>query len=690
MKSLLNDGNFILMKKGLSIFFTCLTITIKFSTAQISYPGDFPGAAKFMTLSDNSVLLENNVIKMKFSNDGKRITIEGFEDKMTHEQLKIGKTALFELTLMDNSTLSSNEFTLLNPPTTSNINPYAHAVTYADRFGGKKYEADFENRKLGLIVHWEADLRDAANYVRQIFTFTAKDTANIPKITFIKLPVNIGVSKEGEVDGSPMVHKNMFFAIEHPMSRVEQSKTSMVAYLLKLTPLVSDNSFSTSTVWGTTPVGQLRRGFLYYAERERSNPYHQILHYNSWYDISWDDRKFNESQALDRIKMFRDSLIIKRHVQLNAFLFDDGWDDNRTLWRFNAAGFPEGFTNLMKVANSCGSSIGVWLSPFGGYSIAKEKRIEFGKNQNPPFETNANGFSLYGPVYYQRFLDVTKNFIKDYDISILKFDGVGPGNDASGAGITYHNDIEAFLKLLKELKKIKPGLYLDLTTGTWPSVYWLMYGDNIWRSGGDNGLTGEGSKRQQGITYRDANTFKNVVKAGPLYPLNALMNGGIIIADNGTPGTFEMDDKDISDDIWSFFGTGVSLQELYINPHKLNTANWNCLAKASNWARENECIMPDVHWVGGDPAKSEVYGYAAWSPGKAVLSLRNPSNVEKLFEINVAGVFELPDHVSDEYLFYETRKVSANGGRKELAQGKSFKITLQPFEVKVFDALLKE
>ena len=174
--------------------------------------------------------------------------------------------------------------------------------------------------------------------------------------------------------------------------------------------------------------------------------------------------------------MFKDSLIIKRHVQLNAFLFDDGWDDNKTLWLFNTEGFPNGFAKLKEAADSCKSSIGVWMSPFGGYGTAKEKRIEFGKNQNPPFETNANGFSLTGPVYYQRFLNVTRNFIKDYNISIFKFDGVGPGNDANGAGITYHNDIEAFLKLLKELKAMKPDLYLDLTTGTWPSVVLA----NVW------------------------------------------------------------------------------------------------------------------------------------------------------------------------------------------------------------------
>lgn len=96
--------------------------------------------------------------------------------------------------------------------------------------------------------------------------------------------------------------------------------------------------------------------------------------------------------------------------------------------------------------------------------------------------------------------------------------------------------------------------------------------------------------------------------------------------------------------------------------------------------------MTDMHWIGGDPAKGEVYGFAAWSPGKAVLSLRNPSKVEKIFEVNIASVFELPDFVSDEYFLYDARTTMTTEKKQVLAQGKSFKIILQPFEVKVYNA----
>ena len=363
--------------------------------------------------------------------DGKRITIKSFEDKQTQEKIFLNNAALFELILSDNNIVSSDEFALISPPVISNHTIEPDAVTYVNRLPGMKYMATLKNDRLGLIVHWEAHLRNGSNYVRQIFTFSSKDTVKISRINLIKLPLNINVRKEGTTDGVPIVHYNMFFAVENPLSKteeiskIEKSKISidLIASLSLFKPITSSDSYTVSSVWGTTPVGQLRRGFNYYIERERAAPYHQMSFYNSWGDIAWNDRQMSERACLERIKWIGDSLITKRHVKLKAFLFDDGWDDNKTLWQFHS-GFPNGFTKLKEAAESYGSTLGVWISPFGGYSIAKQQRLEYGKKQIPPFETNENGFSLAGPVYYKRYKEVLTDFVKKYNITMLKFDGV--------------------------------------------------------------------------------------------------------------------------------------------------------------------------------------------------------------------------------------------------------------------------
>ena len=93
--------------------------------------------------------------------------------------------------------------------------------------------------------------------------------------------------------------------------------------------------------------------------------------------------------------------------------------------------------------------------------------------------------------------------------------------------------------------------------------------------------------------------------------------------------------------------------------------------------------MADIHWIGGDPAKGEVYGYAAWSPEKAILMLRNPSHEEKSFQIDVNVIFELPSYIKSDYRFTDAKTEDKNA----IATGRSFRITLQPFEVKILNAL---
>ena len=78
---------------------------------------------------------------------------------------------------------------------------------------------------------------------------------------------------------------------------------------------------------------------------------------------------------------------------------------------------------------------------------------------------------------------------------------------------------------------------------------------------------------------------------------------------------------------------------------------------------------------------------AAWTPQKAVLSLRNPSAGET-FEIITVREFELPPHKRMNF-----NSLMQNRQPKEidnLWHKEIFNITLQPFEVKVFDVLPKK
>src|SRR6185369_10501532 len=135
--------------------------------------------------------------------------------------------------------------------------------------------------------------------------------------------------------------------------------------LAQTLPIRDGRSAEVSAVLGVTRPGQMRRDFLGYVERERAHPYRTFLHYNSWYDIGYFSQ-YNESDALAAIDAVGKNLVRQRGVVLDSFLFDDGWDDPKTLWGFHA-GFPNGFARVREAAARYGAAPGVWMSPWGGY-----------------------------------------------------------------------------------------------------------------------------------------------------------------------------------------------------------------------------------------------------------------------------------------------------------------------------------
>jgi hypothetical protein len=70
---------------------------------------------------------------------------------------------------------------------------------------------------------------------------------------------------------------------------------------------------------------------------------------------------------------------------------------------------------------------------------------------------------------------------------------------------------------------------------------------------------------------------------------------------------------------------------------------WNQVAEAAKWAKQNEHILIDSHWVGGDPLKLGIYGWASWSEKKSILTLRNSSDEPRELTINMTEALEIPE-----------------------------------------------
>jgi len=74
------------------------------------------------------------------------------------------------------------------------------------------------------------------------------------------------------------------------------------------------------------------------------------------------------------------------------------------------------------------------------------------------------------------------------------------------------------------------------------------------------------------------------------------------------------------------------------------------LAEAARWSRANADVLVDTHWIGGNPAKLEVYGYAAWMPRKGIVMLRNPDDRPQEFRLDVQPAFQLPAGAGDRFV----------------------------------------
>jgi len=138
---------------------------------------------------------------------------------------------------------------------------------------------------------------------------------------------------------------------------------------------------------------------------------------------------------------------------------------------------------------------------------------------------------------------------------------------------------------------------------------------------------------------------------------------------------------DFSDEVHSYFGTGTQLQEMYITPALLSSDDWDVLAETAKWSRDNAQTLKDSHWIGGDPARLEVYGWASWSREKAILTLRNPGDQPHDFTASLSALLQLPADSKPAYAARSPWKSDSAQQVYRIPAEQEHKFHLQPFQV---------
>src|SRR5580698_4184696 len=631
--------------------------------------------------------LQNDRIEATWQIHNNHLTALVIRDKTPHAGFKDATLNLdgpFSIELKAIGVQRASDLQISGPARIDHLTPNPSASRASDRLPGVTVHYSINDPEDRFHADWALTLRQGSHYIRQILTVTA-GASPLPMSGISLIDVRSpGISVSGTVKGSPLIAGNFFLGFESPLSESSVVSGRGVCELHSGVPIPAGESAQFSSVVGVAPPGQMRRAFLAYLERERAHPYRTFLHYNSWFDIGY-EKPYTQQQALARIHEIGDELNRKRGVTLDSYLFDDGWDDTGDLWKIRSD-FKDGFEPLTKAAAEYGSAPGVWLSPWGGYAAAKQARVATAMKGG--YEIVDGGLALSGPRYYSLFHDAVTGMVSKYGVNQFKFDGTG-NVDHVVQGSAFSSDFDAAIHLIGDLRQLKPDIYINLTTGTWPSPFWLFYADSIWRGGDDTEFAGVGTDRERWITYRDGDTYDEIVKQGKLYPLNSLMLHGIVFAQKAPHLSTDPGD-DFANEVHSYFGTGTQLQELYITPSLLTVADWDVLAEAAKWSRRNATTLVDTHWVGGDPRWLQVYGWAAWSPQKAILTLRNPRNQAQDFKLDIAQAFDLPTSAATIFAAHSPWSADAAQPVINLEAGQPYTFHLAPFQVLTLEAVPQE
>lgn len=623
---------------------------------------------KVLKISLLTLFISNSALATNYALNNDNFSVS-FDDvnsalvlKDTGSSHQLSPQELFFLTLPDETVIHTADFKVKNVEKRDDalvidyVHPDFNVTVTLNLVKGQYASLDYTLAAVGQA-------RDVA----KITFFPTKKQAQAPYV-------------DGAINSSPIVADTFFMLPDKPIVNTYAYEATTNLNVELKTPIQPETPVSYTTWFGTFPeTNQLRRSVNQFIDAVRPRAYKPYLHYNSWMDIGF-FTPYSEQNVLQTMDEWNKEFITGRGVALDAFLLDDGWDDRTGRWLFGPA-FSNGFGKVREKADSLHSSVGLWLSPWGGYNKPRDIRVSHAREYG--FETVDGKFALSGPRYFDNFNKQIINLINKEHITSFKLDGMGNANWHIN-GSQFASDFDASIALLDNMRKANSNVFINLTTGTDASPSWLLYADTIWRQGDDINLYGPGTPVQQWMTYRDAETYRSIVRKGPLFPLNSLMYHGIISAEHAYYGLEKVQtDSDFADQVWSYFATGTQLQELYITPSMLNKAKWDTLAEAAKWSRDNAQVLVDTHWVGGDPTALDVYGWASWTHNKAILGLRNPSDKPQTYYLNLAKDFEIPQ---GETTHFAMKRVYGSNDTVPADYKEAVVVTLQPLETLVFEA----
>ncbi len=577
---------------------------------------------------------------------------------------------------------------------------------------GKRLDLFFKGREQPLILRISYRLKDDCFWLNK--QVALRDTsAGVHFLRFIypmfaRITPKFTVIKRGGF-GQPIALRNssggFFCGLEYPAGTNSIRVQMPTGHLFLQSGVAVGKKIgarwieSPWLVMALTPSGYERLWFDRYLTSQRVQPLRPYILYNSWYDLRSPAFKnipakniMNEQNILRIIDLIQKNFVEKNGIHLDAFVLDDGWDVYASDWVLRPEQFPHGLRPIVERLKKMSSALGMWFGPTGGYSFRMRRINWMEKHGYEVIGAHAKHYTpmlcVAGKHYSQLLKKRTTDFVKE-GVTFFKWDGIqfscSEADHGHPIGLYSQRAVmDTVIELCKAVREINPRTFLNITSGTWLSPWWVKYANQIWMQGGDYGYSDipSISRRDAAMTYRDINLYQDFQVHKFWFPIANLMTHGIIKGQLQKLGGEQEPLDKFTNNALLYFARGVSMWELYISPDILSDAEWNAIARSLKWAQHNFDILKHTSLLGGNPAKGEAYAYVHFNGNRGIVAARNPFVLPQSISIPLSDTLGLDKGAGNLVLeqIYPVRWISP----QLYKQGEEISLKLQGYETAVY------
>ena len=416
--------------------------------------------------------------------------------------------------------------------------------------------------------------------------------------------------------------------------------------------------------------------------------------YNSWFDHMKDISADNIQKSFYEVEKGLTQHGVK---PLDSYVVDDGWVNYSSFWDFNSK-FPNQLYDSSLQVNQLGSNFGLWLGPRGGYGT--EGQIAGWIEQNNLGSRNpqsGNDINISDARYTNKLLnDVFLKYQNNFDINYWKLDGMllNPATQKSEYYVTGKPEYtitetyERWTDMYEKMREQRNGkdLWINMTSYVNPSPWYLQWVNSVWmQNTADVDFTKkfDSTDEQQMLTYRDNSYFEFVNERQWQLPFKYFYNHDPVYGNrthegkNRNPIKFE--DNELREYLYMLGTRGTAFWEYYYSYNMFDDDKWDVNSEAANWIEDNFHILQKSKMFGGKPDNGDVYGYSCWNGNEGIVSLRNPSDVEKTYTITYDRLIGVGEGIKDLYGKVVIGDIDRQNNDK-LSYGDKITYTLKPKE----------